>query len=53
MIVREYISGVRHVLYDAESRFEGDLPWADGEGYLKKIETYRKAHAACTALPPR
>lgn len=45
MIGREYVQGVRHVLYDGVSQFAGEMPWLEGDRYLAN-------RAAYLPLPP-
>lgn len=41
MIGREYVPGVRHVLYDGISQHAGPLPWPEGDAYLARLDVYR------------
>lgn len=40
MIGREYVPGVRHILYDGRSQFAGQDPWPYGDMYIARLPVY-------------
>lgn len=46
MIMREYVPGSHHRLFDGVSQFPGPMPWTQGDAYIAKEAVYTASHQA-------